>query len=252
MTAPRLLTFAPMIDSETTRLLCRWYGIAYEEEDHLFGWVSLLTLAHGGYGRVPLLYGRGMRLSGPRALVDHFDSSVPIDRRLLPIGSGAATVEADWDSYNGDVALDVAVFSYFHLLADRALMAPIFASPVPAAEARLVPRVYPAMASLLAILLRLSPERAAASSKRIRAQFAALDRRIADGRRFLRGERLALGDIAIAAAAAPLLQPAGYGALMPPVAAMPAAIQDLVGALRLHPAAAYVERVYAAATGNLT
>ncbi len=44
----RLLTFAPMIDSELARLLLSHYRVLYVEEDHLFGWVSLLTLLRGG------------------------------------------------------------------------------------------------------------------------------------------------------------------------------------------------------------
>jgi hypothetical protein len=63
---PKMLTFAPMVDSETTRLLCRYYGLDIEEHDHLFGWVSLLALLHGGTGYIPLLYGKGFALTGPK------------------------------------------------------------------------------------------------------------------------------------------------------------------------------------------
>ena len=243
---PRLLTFAPMIDSETTRLLCRWYGIGFVETDHLFGWVSFLTLLHGGYGRVPLLYGRGLRLSGPRPVVDGFDPLARPDRRLLLTGTRAGGVEADWASYNGPLAIDVAVFAYFHLLADRSLMTPVFAGPVPATEARLTPHVYPVLRGLFRLLLQLKPDRAAAAGDRIRTVFGAMDRRLADGRTFLCGERLTLGDIAFAGATAPLLQPAGYGARMPPVAAMPSAMKMMIDFLQGHAAADYVSRVYAA------
>ena len=245
MAEHRLLTFAPMIDSETTRLLCGWYGIAYDEADHLFGWVSLLTLLHGGYGRVPLLYRKELRLSGPRAVVDQFDARTKPDRRLLRLGSEAAGVEADWTAYNGDFARDVAVFAYFHLLADRALMTPIFAAPLPRREASLMPQVYPAMAWLLTTLLRLTSDQAAAASVRICSQFAAVDRRLGDGRPFLFGDRPTLGDIAFAAAAAPLLQPDGFGAIMPAANEMPPAICEIVAALQPRRAAAYVDQVYA-------
>ena len=149
----RLLTFAPMIDSETTRLVCRWYRIPFVEQDHLFGWVSLLTFVHGGYGRVPLLYGPSDCFSGPRPVVDEFDPQTPPDRRLLPPGAQAASVEADWGADNGQLAGDVAGVAYFHLLAQRDLMTPIFQAPVPPTEARLTPTVYPALRWLLTTLL---------------------------------------------------------------------------------------------------
>lgn len=243
---PRLLTFAPMIDSETTRLVCRWYGIDYVEEDHLFGWASLLTLLHGGYGRVPLLHGRNLKLSGPRPVVDRFDPLAAPQRRLLLAGPDGASVEADWDAYNGRLAGDVAVFAYYHLLPARELMIPIFAQPVPPAESRLTPRVYPLLRTLFTVLLQLGGSRAEIAERRIRTVFAATDRRLADGRNFLCGERLTLGDIAFAGAAAPLLQPAGYGARMPDVADMPPAMRAMIKDLRAHRVARYVEQVYAA------
>lgn len=241
----RLLTFAPMIDSETTRLVCRWYGIPFVEEDHLFGWVSLLTVLHGGYGRVPLLYGQSDCFSGPRPVVDAFDPVAPPDRRLLRPGAQAASVEADWSAYNGQLAVDVAVFAYFHLLAERELMTPIFQAPVPPTEARLTPKVYPALRWLLTTLLQLKPARAEAAAVRIHTLFAAIDRRLADGRPFLCGDRLTLGDIGFAGATAPLLQPAGYGAKMPAADQLPEPVRGMVEGLRSHRTARYVERVYA-------
>ena len=242
----QMLTFAPMIDSETTRLLCRWYDIDYVERDHLFGWVSLLTLLHGGYGRVPLLYGHRLSLSGPREVVDRFDRRTRPDRQLLLAGTRSAGVEADWGAYNGSFATDVAVFSYFHLLPARSLMTPVFAARVPRAEARLVPLVYPALHGLLSLLLRLSRTRADVAASRIETVFGAVDRRLADGRPYLTGDRLTLGDVALAAAAAPLLQPAGYAAPIPPLAAMPTPMQELIARLERFATAGLVARVYAA------
>jgi glutathione S-transferase len=234
-----------MVDSETSRLLLRYYGVDYEERDRLFGWVSMLTFFHGGYGRVPLLYGAGCRLTGPWAIVEHFDPALPPDRRLAPAdGPLAAQVKADWDMFNGQIGADTAVFAYFHLLPRRDLMAPVFAAPVPPGEARLTPTVYPLLAGLFRMLLRLSPERAAAAQARIRRIFDATDKRIADGRAYLCGDRLTLGDIALAAASAPLLLPDGYGAKMPPVEAMPAPVPEFIAELRARPTGGFVQRLY--------
>ncbi len=241
----RMLTFAPMVDSETMRLLCRWYGISYAEDDHLFGWVSLLTILSGGYGRVPLLYGEGLQLSGPRALVDRCEPAVPQGKRLLPAWPDTASVEADWDAYNGAYAIDVAVFAYYHLLSARDLMTPVFAAPVPPMEARITPMAYPLLRLAFTLLLGLKAEKAKAAGERISNVFSAIDYRLADGRRFLFGDRLTLGDIAFAGASAPLLQPRGYGAKLPPVEAMPAPIRNLVDGLRSHQAARYIDAVYA-------
>lgn len=240
-----LLTFQPMIDSETARLIARRYGVVVTERDHLLVCAALHTLLHRGYGRIPLLFGAGFALSGPSAIAQHFDAALPTADRLIPEAAPlAAEVAADWAFYNGAMGSDVAVVAYYHLLPERALMQPIFAAPVSWLEARLLPLTYPLLRGLLTLALGLSAARAAAATRRIRATFDATDQRIADGRRHLVGDRLTLGDIALCAAAAPLLLPRGYGALMPPLAAMPPALRTLIEEFRARPTAAFVQRLY--------
>src|SRR3569623_3829841 len=199
-----------MVDSETARLLLNHYGVAYVEKDHLFAWVSLLSKLHGGTANIPLLYGSGLALTGPAEISGHFDPLLPPERRLSPPDDPLASeVRADWATFNGGMGADTAVFAYYHLLPAKKLMAPIFAAPVPALEKLATPLVYPMLASLFTTLLVLSPERAAQAPANIRAAFDATDKRIADGRLYLCGDRLTLGDIALAASRAPLLQPQG-------------------------------------------
>ncbi|MEG3175166.1 glutathione S-transferase C-terminal domain-containing protein [Sphingomonas sp. RB3P16] len=240
-----LLTFAPMVDSETMRLLLHYHGIAFDEADHLFGWVSLLTLRHGGNGLVPLVYGPAFTITGPYPLAERLDAALGEAARLIPRTAPlSATVAADWASFNAGMGTDTAVFSYYHLLPERALMTPIFAAPVPSSEARLTPTVYPLLRLVFRLALDLTAARAEQAANSIRAHFDATDRRLADGRRYLCGDRITLGDIAVAAAIAPLLQPPGYGARMPPVDAMPAPVRALIAELREHPTADYVDRLY--------
>ncbi|WP_010184180.1 hypothetical protein [Sphingomonas sp. PAMC 26605] len=240
-----MLTFQPMIDSETARLVARHYGIAVAERDHLLVCAALHTLLHGGYGRIPLLFGAGFALTGPYAIAQHFDAALPAPDRLIPDAEPlAAEVAADWARYNGAMGTDVAVVAYHHLLPERALMQPIFAAPVTRLEVRLLPLTYPLLRGLITLALGLSAARAAVATLRIRTAFDATDQRIADGRRYLVGDRLTIGDIALCGAAAPLLLPRGYGALMPPLAAMPPALRTLIEEFRARPTAAFVQRLY--------
>lgn len=245
-----LLTFAPMVDSEFARLLLRHYGLSFREADHMFGWASLVAIRHGGYGRIPLLHGNGPRLTGPRNIFAHFDPLAPAELRLMPMEAPARqAVERDLLRYNGDLALDVAVASYFHLLPERAMMSGLFAQGVPGWEARGTPLGYPVLRLLFKLLLRLNPQRAAAAEQRIRAIFAETDERLRDGRRFLMGDRLTLGDIALASSAAALLHPPGYAAPVPRPEQMPPELRNLAGDLAALPTARLVERIYAAIPG---
>lgn len=240
-----LLTFAPMVDSETSRLLLARYGIAYHEDDRMVGMSSLLTLFHGGNGLVPLLYGGGVKLTSPLPIAQHFDPLAAVGLRLIPDDAAtAAQAMADWATFNGGMGADVAQFAYFHLLPEEALMAPIFAEPVPPVEARLTPPLYPAMRWLIGKLLKLSASNAARAADNMRRTYDETDHRVADRRPFLCGARMTLGDVALAAAAAPLLQPRGYGAKMPPIDRMPAPVLALIEEFQARPTAAFVQRLY--------
>ena len=104
MTAPAvratMLTFQPMIDSETTRLIARYHRIDLTEQDHLPVSAALRTLLRGGNGHIPLLYGDGFTLTSPYPIAQHFDAALPPARRLIPEGGPVADqVAADWQTY---------------------------------------------------------------------------------------------------------------------------------------------------------
>ena len=241
-----LLTFAPMIDSETSRFVLAHYATPYRERPHTFGWGSLLALFRCGTLRVPDLYGGGLRLAGPRALVDHFDTSCAAEQMLVPSRQPLRThVEQDWALYNGQLATHSAVLAYFHLLPHREIMIEPFFRGVPKMEAAVFRGAYPLLRGLMGLLLGLSEGKATDALTRIRMIFDKTDARIKDGRPYLAGDRLTLGDLGLAAAAAPLLMPSGSREPIPPLERMPRAYADVVGEMRQHPTAEFVQRIYA-------
>jgi glutathione S-transferase len=245
MSGRKLLSFAPMIDSEFARFVLAHYGIAYVEERHLFGWASLLSLVRGASFQIPLLYGEGPALAGPERIVAHFEPLVPPASRLIPEdGMLAAQVAADMQRYHGTLGDQTAVIGYYHLLPQKALMMEPFTRGIPPGEARVLASIYPAFAGLFNLLLRLNAAHAADALDQTRLLFEEVDRRLADGRAFLVGDRLTLSDIALATAAAPVLLPENYGSPMPPLDAMPSALKAIVEELRQHPTAHFVSRIF--------
>jgi glutathione S-transferase len=234
-----------MIDSELCRLILAHYGIPFRERPHIFGWASLLAILHGGIGRVPLLYGGGVHVAGPRALVDHFDPERPESWKLLPPGQPArARVEADWVRFNGELASHTAVVAYFYLLPHRDVLIEPFTRGIPRWEASATRSGYPFLRKVFELLLRLTPARVSDSLARVRMEFDRIDARIADGRRYLAGDRLTLADLALATAAAPLLLPVGYGSPMPPLSRMPSEMRAINSEMRGHSAAGLIDRIF--------
>ena len=242
---PVLITFPPSLDSETSRFLVEHYGIESREQRHAFIFSSLATLRHGFTPVFPLLYGDSFRLVGPRAIVDRFDPQSPADLKLMPADRGTLqTVEADWSLFNQALAFATATFAYYYLLPHRDLMIRPLSEGTPLFERKSVERAYWLFAGLLRVLLRLSSTKAQQASAEIKKIFGAVDARLADGRKFLAGERLTLSDIAFAVAAAPVVLPDGYGGPIPPFEQMPPEVQTLVTEMRRHAAGAFALRIY--------
>jgi glutathione S-transferase len=241
-----LLTFAPMVDSELCRLVLHHYGVAYRERPHLFGWASILALWHGWTPVIPLLYGNGFNLSGPRNIVAHYEDICPHGKMLLPSHEPLRTqVEADWSEFNGELALATAVVAYFHLLPHPDILREPFFRGLPPREARILGGSYPVLRFLFETLLRLSPARAQDALTRIRTVFDRTDKRLADGRRYLAGDTVTLSDLSLVAAAAPVLLPDGYASPIPPFDVMPPEMKAIITQMRVHPTARFVERIYA-------
>ena len=68
---------------------------------------------------------------------------------------------------------------------------------------------------------------------------------LADGRRYLVGDRFSAADLAFAALSAPLIVPPEYGTPLPQPEDLPGPMADRVRAWREHPAGAFALRLFA-------
>lgn len=242
---PTLVTFPPSLDCELARFLLGHYAIPYVEERHTLVFSFFATWWRGRTLRFPLLDGPASPLLDTvRTMIDRFDAPAPPDMRLLGDGSDRAAIEADWSLFNATLGGATATYAYFHLLPHRAIMIRPLSEGTPSYEAAAVRIAYPLFAALLRNLLALSPQNAEAALAQIRSVVATVDARLADGRRFLMGERFSLSDMAFANALGPLVLPAEYGGPLPTLPEMPPALQSVVAEMRARPAGRFALRIY--------
>ncbi|NUR46355.1 MAG: hypothetical protein HOP91_09430 [Sphingomonas sp.] len=241
-----MLTFAPMIDSECTRRVLGAHGASYEERDRLFGWVSLLTLLHGGYGRVPLVYGKNAAMSGPAPTARFLDAIAAPERRLLPREQPPRQqVEAEFAIYNGELASDVAAFAYYHLLPQREAMIERFGAAVTPLGRKILPSVYGILRWLFSALLRLRPQRIDDVALRIETLLDWSDVRLSDNRPYLVGNRPTLADLGFMSAMAPIVVPPTYERNVPAVADLPPPYREMVMRTRNRPSGRFALDLYA-------
>jgi len=240
-----LITFPPSLDCELARFLLQHYGIEYEEQPHAFIFCFFATLWHGGTVIFPLFYGESQKLIGPQSVTDYFDQHCAPKNRLWPESADEkAQVKSDWTLFNQTLAFATAVFAYYHLLPHRQLMIQPLSRGIPPFERECVERAYPIFAGALRVLLRLTAERARQGLDQVRIIFDQVAARLADGRKFLVGNRPTLSDFAFAVAAAPLVLPPTYGGPIPSFDEMPPPIQAAVHELRSHAAGQFALEIY--------
>ena len=242
MSEPTLITFPPSLDSEFSRFLLAHYGVRHREERHVMPLSLLFTLPRGSI-RFPLLYGNGLRLNRVKEFIDHFEPLAPPERRLVPPGLGP-TMRADWKVFHHEFNTPLTVWAYHHLLPQRDIMVEPLSRGTPRWEAKAVDRAYPLFKGLLLALLRPTERRATAALGKIRGVLDRIDERLADGRRYLNGDRYTLSDMAFAVAAAPVVWPDEYGGAVPVLSDTPAALQAVVAETRARPSGELALRIY--------
>ena len=242
MSEPTLITFPPSLDSEFSRFLLAHYGVPHREQRHVMPLSLLFTLPRGSI-RFPLLYGNGLHLNRVKEFIDHFEPLAPPERRLVPPGL-AATMRADWKIFHHELNTPCTVWAYHHLIPQREIMVEPLSRGCPRWEAWTVEHAYPLFAGLLLALLRPTERRAAAALSAIRAVLARMDERLADGRRYLNGDRYSLSDMAFAVAAAPVVWPDEYGGAVPALGDTPPGLQAVVAETRARPSGELALRIY--------
>jgi glutathione S-transferase len=248
--AARLITLLPSADVDIARwLLARW-GVPYSEEPHAPVF-HIIALRRAGAGRMdsPLCLRGPDRFAGVDAMVARLDGQAPENARVLPDPDAEPDLHAEVIALQHDLRWEMGMgtvrWAYHNFLRDRALVWPGFTTGVPAFE-RMALRAggYRVVRKRLIAALKLSDDMAATGLDAVRAGFDRVDARMADGRRYLFGDRLTLADLAFATSGAPMVLARGYGGHLPALEACPPDIRAIVTELRDRPAGRFIQRLY--------
>ncbi len=242
-----LITLRPSSDVDLGRWLLQHYGVPYTERPHapIF---HVLALKAWGEGKddYPLLVRNGNRFPTVEKIVALLEPDAAPDRRLLPDDGSAARKEVDALQHYAryDVGTGVVNWSYFHLLQHKAAVWPSITTGVPWYEKAFCHVGFPVIRSLMYKGLALDRQVADKALDDVRHGFDRIDALLADGRRYLVGDRLSLADLATAASFGPMILAQGYQGFLPNQAACPPFMQTVYQELRTRPAGLFVQRLY--------
>ena len=247
MNAPlRLITIGFSHYCEKARWAVDRTELEYREDDHvpLFHWRA--TLGSGAKRTVPALVMPGRVLKESNDILRFCDEQLAPERRLFP-EDAAARAEVDALVADFDRGLGPAIrrWLYFHLLPDRPVASELLTSTGPGWERSVTRTLFPVMRAMMRRGLKVDAAGAARSWQRVAATFDAVDARLADGRRYLVGDRFSAADLTFAALASVLVGPKERGFPVPDAGTRIPAIAAEIAAAKARPCGRFIARIYA-------
>jgi glutathione S-transferase len=230
---------------EKARWALELAGVDFEERGYLPGLSRLVTARYGGT-TVPLLVADGLVLKDSTEIVGYADRRAPREeQRLLPTDSAARDEALSLeDRFDKRVGVASRAWAYSHLLNEPERIQQLASAGVSRAQAMALGPLKGHLATLIRKGLRIGPTTRAWGAQRVDEDLAFVGERLADGRRFLLGDRLTVADIAFATLSAPALLPPEYGAILPTPESLPREATEQIMAWRATAGGQFALRIY--------
>jgi glutathione S-transferase len=244
MTRARLLTIPFSHYCEKARWALERCGVDFVEEGHLPIFHYRATRRAGGGRTVPVFVtADGAVLSDSSDIIAWADARRP--GALLPDDHAArADALALEDELDRQLGPATRRWAYAQLLPNRKGDA-LIVQGVPRWEARALRFVRPLAVRMLKRGLAITPEGVERSRKKIAHGLAEITARLADGRRYLTGDRFTVADLTFASLATPILLPREHSLVGPAYDLLSASARAEVETWRASPAGQFALRIYA-------
>ena len=241
----RLVTIPISHFCEKARWALHRAGVDYVEQPHL-QLIHIAAARRAGGGRsVPVFVaGDGEVVADSTDILRWADRRLADDRRVYPngeLGDEAAALEEIFDEGLGP---DSRLWIYHATLPIVARLRPWAEAGLPRWEKLAFRGAGPLVNIGISRALGVNDASAAAALENVERVFDDVAARLADGRRFLLGDRFTAADLTFGALSAAMLLPGGYGSPLPPPEALPDVAARHVRSLRGHPAGAFAGRLY--------
>ena len=242
-TTTRLITIPFSHYCEKARWALDRCDLPYREEAHLPIFHYLPARRAAGRQTVPIVVDEhGKVVPDSTEIVAWADDLRP--GALYPPGDAdradALALEDDFDTHLGPATRR---WAYFHLLPRKDLDG-YLTKHVPRWQRIALRATRPLAAAALRRSLKIDAAGAERSRLKIEDTFDRIARHLADGRRYLVGNRFTVADLTFAALAAPVLFPDGHPIELPPRSELPETARRQVEAWRASPAGELGLRVY--------
>jgi glutathione S-transferase len=215
----RLVTIPVSHYSEKVRWALEYLRIPFQELPHMPPFHLRATKKYGGTS-VPVLF------TGKETIADSTDILRYLDKisagKLYATDPELQALSTELETlFNLRLGVNTRRWGYSYALTPKFIY-PRWTLGIPIWEKLLFPIVFPKVRSTVEQMLNINETSAAESYQEIASVFDRVNRVLADGRKYLLGDRFSAIDITFAALAAPIIQPPGHHISPSPLELLPA------------------------------
>jgi glutathione S-transferase len=244
MKTPVLVTIPTSTYCEKARWALVRAGVSFVERGHLPFFSRLATWGRGRWSSVPLLKTEGEVLGDSSDILRWADERAVPARRLFPEDAAARrAVEELEERFDEGLGKASRILVLSHVLPVRKLVMTVARRGVPLVEWLGLAVSLPLARAGIRRMYGINPESVIESRRRCDEELAFASARLADGRRYLTGDRFTAADLTFAALAGPLVLPDDVPGI-PPYDGMPPEGRADVDRYRATAAGAFVLRLY--------
>jgi glutathione S-transferase len=241
----RLITIPISHYCEKARWALERAGLDYVEDRHVQGVHRVVARRAGGGETVPVLVAPEGVFAESEDILAYTDQTLSEDRRLFPSDAALREeIESVCRWLDAGLGPEGRRLMYSYMLELRQLMLEVNCQGVPDWERRLMTTAWPLAVRWGKRELGIGPETKTADENRVSFAFDSIANRLADGRRYLCGDRFTAADLTFAALSAAVLVPPEYGVALPQPESLPPYLADKIRAFRRHPAGEFALRLF--------
>jgi glutathione S-transferase len=237
----RLITIPVSHYVEKVRWALDYLKLSFQELPQMPPFHRGATKKYGG-GTVPVLVAGTIIKTDSTEILRYLDTLAP--GKLYPTDPKLQTLSDELEKlFNLTLGVSTRRWGYSYILT-RELIYPRWTFGVPFWQKLLFPIIFPKVEPIVRDNFGITPTSGAESYQEIIRVFDRVTEVLADGRKYLLGDRLSAIDITFAALAAPILQPPEQHIPPAPIESLPAQMQIDIRNCQATPAGEFGLRLY--------